>query len=524
MAAGFPITVNGVHILTSEALYEACRFPHLPQVQRLIIQQSSPMTAKMKSKPYRNDSRPDWERVRVKIMRWCLRVKLAQNWSEFSRLLLATGDRAIVEESRRDDFWGAKVVDAHTLTGMNVLGRLLMELREEIKQRSSEQFRYVEPVALPNFSLLGKPIVSVEARLTGRDAVPDLAPAPEHVVNPIQRQLELAGVASGVENPLLLVSTDPQIGPQALKRKLIDALKPYPEYKDSGLPWLRSIPAHWDEKPGIAVLREKSDKNTGLKERRVLSLSYGRIVVKPEEKLHGLVPDSFETYQIVNPGDIIVRSTDLQNDWTSLRVGLVRDRGIITSAYMCLRVLGLLTPHFAFLLLHSYDLRKFFYGLGSGLRQNLSFNDFKRLPFPIPPPCEQRTIGRFIDHANRQIERYIRAKRKLIALLNEQKQAIINHVVTRGLDPDVSLKDSGIPWLGKVPTHWDTSRLKFETSHIVDCLHATPLYVPDGEFPAIRTADVEPGKLRLSRAKRVSEEQFKLWTFSARTQRGGHSL
>src|SRR5712692_8024088 len=92
MAGGFPLRVNGVRIATSEALYQACRFPHRPEVQRLVIEQTSPMTAKMKTKPYRDDSRPDWDRVRVKIMRWCLRVKLAQNWEKFSELLLRTSD------------------------------------------------------------------------------------------------------------------------------------------------------------------------------------------------------------------------------------------------------------------------------------------------------------------------------------------------------------------------------------------------------------------------------------------------
>jgi len=237
---------------------------------------------------------------------------------------------------------------------------------------------------------------------------------------------------------------------------MIDGLKPYPEYKDSGLPWLGRIPAHWSEQPGFAVFREKQEKNTGMREKRVLSLSYGHIVIKPADKLHGLVPESFETYQIVNPGDIIIRSTDLQNDWNSLRVGLVRDRGIITSAYLCFKNLGSFTPEFAFLLLHSYDLQKCFYGLGSGLRQNLDFGDFKRLPFPIPSPDEQAAIVRFLDHANGRIERAIRARRKLIALLNEQKQAIIHLAVTRGLDPTVPLKPSGISWLGDIPKHWDT--------------------------------------------------------------------
>src|SRR5688572_21636568 len=103
MAGGYPLRVNGVFIPSSEALYQACRFPHMPDVQRLIISQRSPMTAKMVSKPHREQSRPDWDRIRVRVMRWCLRVKLAMNWNEFSGLLLSTNDLHIVEDSRRDD-------------------------------------------------------------------------------------------------------------------------------------------------------------------------------------------------------------------------------------------------------------------------------------------------------------------------------------------------------------------------------------------------------------------------------------
>ena len=143
MAPGYAVRVNGVRIFSVEALYQACRFPHLPEVQQLIIGQHSPMTAKMMSKPYREDSRPDWDRVRVKIMRWCLRMKLTQHWSRFSQLLLSTGDRSIVEDSRKDAYWGALPVDKGTLVGMNVLGRLLMELREAIKQEV--ELRRVEP-------------------------------------------------------------------------------------------------------------------------------------------------------------------------------------------------------------------------------------------------------------------------------------------------------------------------------------------------------------------------------------------
>ena len=167
MAGGFPLQVNGIPIYTSEALYQACRFPHLPAVQRLIIEQRSPMSAKMKSKPHRENSRPDWDDVRRDIMYWCLRVKLAQNWETFSELLLSTGDRSIVEQSRRDDFWGAKPVDEQTLIGSNVLGRLLKKLRGEligaVKREQLAALRVVEPLSLPNFLLYERPIDEINA-------------------------------------------------------------------------------------------------------------------------------------------------------------------------------------------------------------------------------------------------------------------------------------------------------------------------------------------------------------------------
>lgn len=170
MASGFPLKINGVRILTTEALYQACRFPHLPEIQREIIGQHSPMTAKMKSKPHRKNSRQDWDEVRFKVMRWCLRVKLAQHYEEFGRLLLATRDRPIVEQSRKDDYWGAKVSgDDETLIGQNVLGRLLMELRDLLKADSEGQLKTVPPLNIPEFLLLGKPIGTVTAQRSSRD-------------------------------------------------------------------------------------------------------------------------------------------------------------------------------------------------------------------------------------------------------------------------------------------------------------------------------------------------------------------
>lgn len=160
MAGGFPLFVNGQKILTSEALYQACRFPHLPDVQRLIIAQTSPMTAKMRSKPYRSDSRPDWLRTRVRIMRWCLRAKLLQNWDNFSKLLLKTKSLPIVEQSSKDRFWGASPSEQHNLVGANVLGRLLMELREDVMLNQFDRYE-LAALDIQDFLLYGQPIKSI---------------------------------------------------------------------------------------------------------------------------------------------------------------------------------------------------------------------------------------------------------------------------------------------------------------------------------------------------------------------------
>jgi len=298
------------------------------------------------------------------------------------------------------------------------------------------------------------------------------------------------------------------------------ALKKTTEFKPTSLNWLGEFPSRWNVQPGLAVLQERQVKNIGLVEPTVLSLSYGRVVIKPQDKLRGLVPESFETYQIVEAGNIIVRPTDLQNDHVSLRVGQAKDRGIITSAYLCLETQGALTEDFAHLLLHAYDIKKVFYGLGSGLRQNLSWVDFRRLPIPVPPADEQAQIVRFIRHLDLRVNRLIKNKRRLIELLNEQKQAIIQRAVTLGVNPNIQLKPSGIEWLGDIPKNWGRTRLKFEASHIVDCLHATPMYLSDGVYPAIRTADIEPGNIRLERARKISGQEFEKWTARHKPEMG----
>lgn len=160
MAGGFPVFINDTKIFTVEALYQACRYPHSPEIQKRIIDAKSPMTAKMISKSNLSMCRSDWMQVRVQIMRWCLRIKLSEHWKSFGNLLLDSEDKPIVELSFKDDFWGAKPTGEFNLVGMNVLGRLLMEAREmrNNEQNKQNQVPKIRPPEITDFYILGKKI------------------------------------------------------------------------------------------------------------------------------------------------------------------------------------------------------------------------------------------------------------------------------------------------------------------------------------------------------------------------------
>lgn len=200
--------------------------------------------------------------------------------------------------------------------------------------------------------------------------------------------------------------------------------------KDSDVEWIGQIPAHWGVERVNDIAAQQKTKNIGLREKNLLSLSYGKLKRKDMETSFGLLPESFETYQIVNEGNIILRLTDLQNDWTSLRVGLARERGIITSAYLCLRFSKQINPTFAYYLLHTYDLRKVFYWLGSGLRSVMKFDDIKVLPFILPPLEEQKAIADYLEVKTAHIEKIVETIHFEIKKLKELRKTLINDVVT----------------------------------------------------------------------------------------------
>lgn len=160
MAPGFSIVVNGHVFLTSEALYQCCRFPDHPHIQKQIMLQKSPMTAKDISRTYSYLSRADWDLMRVRIMRWCIYAKLICNWHTFGKLLDSTGSKDIVEDSFKDDFWGT-IWNGRQFTGTNALGRLLMQARDMYRKNISHTHLLLPPLDIPDFNLLGKPIENI---------------------------------------------------------------------------------------------------------------------------------------------------------------------------------------------------------------------------------------------------------------------------------------------------------------------------------------------------------------------------
>ena len=234
----------------------------------------------------------------------------------------------------------------------------------------------------------------------------------------------------------------------------------YTEMKDSGIGWVGEIPKEWNINVLFQLVSQVKNKNKDLVETNLLSLSYGKIKRKNIDHTDGLIPASFEGYNIIEDGDIVLRLTDLQNDQTSLRVGRATERGIITSAYTTLRPVNFKTSKFIYYLLHAFDIRKGFYGMGAGVRQGLNYDEVKVLKLPIPPQEEQTVIVAYLDTQCAKIDEIIAEAKASIEDYKQWKASIIYEAVTKGLDPNVEMKDSGIEWIGEIPKGWEIKKAK----------------------------------------------------------------
>ena len=248
---------------------------------------------------------------------------------------------------------------------------------------------------------------------------------------------------------------------------MIADLIPYAEYKESGLPWLGQVPGHWGLVPNRGLVRRrkvlvgKHHSNYCL-----LSLTKQGVIVRDISTGKGKFSSDMGTSQEVRMGDLIFCLFDVPE--TPRTVGLSGHEGMITGAYTVFESLGRGSSKYLELFYRAMDDRKLLSPLYSGLRNTIPAERFLGTKTPQPPPDEQAAIVRFLDWANGRLDRAIRAKRKVIALLNEQKQAIIHRAVTRGLDPSVPLKPSGIPWLSDIPQHWRIVRNMALFAHRVE--------------------------------------------------------
>lgn len=233
------------------------------------------------------------------------------------------------------------------------------------------------------------------------------------------------------------------------------------QMKDSGVEWIGEIPTDWDVRKLFQVFTQVKNKNQGLTETNLLSLSYGKIKQKNIETSFGLLPESFETYNIIEKNDIVLRLTDLQNDQKSLRVGLSTQRGIITSAYVTMRAKNPRMAPYLYYLLHIFDIEKGFYGMGDGVRQGLNWDELKHLSFVLPSLSEQQKIAAFLDKKCGAIDEIIVKTEQSIEEYKKLKQSVITEAVTKGIRPNRKMKDSGIAWIGEIPEDWEIKRFKY---------------------------------------------------------------
>jgi len=246
---------------------------------------------------------------------------------------------------------------------------------------------------------------------------------------------------------------------------MIGDLKPYSEYKESGLPWLGQVPGHWSVSRIKTVLRE-TDRRSEDGEGTLLSLTRVRGLIPHRDmtdKMHSA--KTLVGYKRYRTGQLVMNRMQA---WSGM-FGAGEIDGLVSPDYAVFDVLGGHSIKLVLERLKTPDLISQFAleskGIGSGFNR-LYTDRFGPIPISLPPPDEQAAIVRFLDWANGRLERAIRAKRKVIALLGEQKQAIIHRAVTRGLDPSVPLKPSGIPWLGDIPQHWEVRRLRTIVSRV----------------------------------------------------------
>ncbi|MGJ1528078.1 restriction endonuclease subunit S [Sphingobacterium spiritivorum] len=278
--------------------------------------------------------------------------------------------------------------------------------------------------------------------------------------------------------------------------------KPYTRYKNAGLSWLKEIPENWEVISFKNILKERNEKNDPIKSTERLSLSIDKGVTLYSEKTTNLdrFKDDFTQYKLAYKNDLVFNSMNMIVG----AVGVSKYFGCVSPVYYTYysQDNNPSASKFYEYLFKCKTIQGVLFSLGKGLiaidrgdgkyntlRLKISREDLRSLKLPIPEQTEQTAIVRFLDYKTAKINRFIRKKKQLIKLLNEQKAAIINQAVTKGVNPDVKMKDSGIEWLGEIPEHWEKHKLKYlVTKPIAGAWGAEPQN-NENDITCVRVAD-----------------------------------
>ncbi len=265
---------------------------------------------------------------------------------------------------------------------------------------------------------------------------------------------------------------------------MIEGLQPYSEYKESDIPWARVLPSNWQTERAKRLFT-KMQRPVRPEDEVVTCFRDGRVTLRKNRRLRGFTEaTAFSGYQGIRAGDLVIHGMDA----FAGAIGVSDSDGKGTPVYnVCKPKPGIVAGYYAHTV-REMSRAQWILALAKGIRErstDFRYETFGNQFVPLPPPDEQAAIVRFLEHANRKIDGFIRAKRKLIGLLNEQKQAIIHRAVTRGLDPHAPLKPSGIPWLGDIPKHWETIRCGNLFREVVDVGHPNALLLSIDRFKGI---------------------------------------
>lgn len=278
-------------------------------------------------------------------------------------------------------------------------------------------------------------------------------------------------------------------------------MRRYDSYKDSGVEWLGDVPSHWELKRLKKLFVEKKHKqNLSL---NCGAISFGKVIEKDDDKVTEATKRS---YQEVLKGEFLINPLNLNYDLISLRIALSEIDVVVSAGYIVLKAKQIINKKYFSYLLHRYDV-EYMKLLGSGVRQTINYGHISDSILVAPPLSEQQKIAQFLDDKTAKIDQAVDLAEKQIALLKEHKQILIQNAVTRGLNPDVPLKDSGVEWIGQVPEHWEVKKIKHVTSKIGSGI--TPLgggsnYIDSG-IPLLRSQNIHFDRIDLNDVARISE-------------------